>query len=72
MALAASAHVLSAQSAQAGTGEGVPGVMPQDNAVQSTPESVAPPKQSKAHHLWEVLIARIYEVFPLLCPKCGG
>jgi hypothetical protein len=19
-----------------------------------------------------VLIARIYEVFPLLCPKCGG
>ena len=23
-------------------------------------------------HLWAVLIARIYEVFPLLCPMCGG
>jgi hypothetical protein len=22
--------------------------------------------------LWAVLIARIYEVFPLLCPMCGG
>jgi hypothetical protein len=25
-----------------------------------------------AHYLWAVLIARIYEVFPLLCPICGG
>ena len=25
-----------------------------------------------AHYLWAVLIARIYEVFPLLCPNCGG
>jgi hypothetical protein len=24
------------------------------------------------HYLWVVLIARIYEVFPLLCPMCGG
>jgi len=31
-----------------------------------------PPKRSPAHSLWAVLIARIYEVFPLLCPKCGG
>ena len=23
-------------------------------------------------YLWAVLIARIYEVFPLLCPLCGG
>ena len=29
-------------------------------------------KRSPAHYLWAVLIARIYEVFPLLCPKCGG
>jgi len=35
-----------------------------------TPEP-APPKRS-AHYLWAVLIARIYEVFPLLCPMCGG
>ena len=25
-----------------------------------------------AHYLWVVLIACIYEVFPLLCPMCGG
>jgi hypothetical protein len=32
----------------------------------------APPKSSAAHYLWEVLIARIYEVFSLLRPLCGG
>jgi hypothetical protein len=26
----------------------------------------------QAHYLWAVLIARIYEVFPLVCPICGG
>jgi len=31
-----------------------------------------PPKRSPAHYLWAALIARIYEVFPLLCPMCGG
>ena len=25
-----------------------------------------------AHYLWAVLIARIYGVFPLVCPICGG
>ena len=25
-----------------------------------------------AHYLWAVLMARIYEVLPLLCPLCGG
>ena len=29
------------------------------------------PKRA-AHYLWAVLIARIYEVFPLVCPMCGG
>jgi hypothetical protein len=32
---------------------------------------LAPPKRA-AHYLWAVLMARIYEVFPLLCPICGG
>jgi len=39
--------------------------------VQTQPDS-APPKRAPAHYLWAVLIARIYEVFPLLCPMCGG
>ena len=39
--------------------------------AKQQPESV-PPKRSPAHCLWAALIARIYEVFPLLCPVCGG
>ena len=55
----------------AATGEGAPGVTPLGHAIPPTPEP-ATPKRSKAHYLWAVLIARIYEVFPLLCPMCGG
>ena len=33
------------------------------------PEST---RRFPAHYLWAVLIARIYEVFPLVCPLCGG
>ena len=33
--------------------------------------ALVPPKRP-AHYLWAVLIARIYEVFPLVCPNCGG
>lgn len=36
----------------------------------ATPEPVQPKRT--ARYVWAVLIARIYEVFPLLCPKCGG
>ncbi len=37
------------------------------------PEPEDKPKQrSPAHYLWAALIARIYEVFPLICPHCGG
>jgi hypothetical protein len=31
-----------------------------------------PSKRSPTHYLRAVLIARIYVVFPLLCPLCGG
>jgi hypothetical protein len=61
-----------AEPAQPAAGVGVPGVAVPGNAIPPAPEPVAPPKRSKAHYLWAVLIARIYEVFPLLCPKCGG
>ena len=40
------------------------------HAIAPAPEPV-PPKRA-AHYLWSVLIARIYEVFQLLCPLCGG
>ena len=31
-----------------------------------------PKPRPSSHYLWAALIARIYEVFPLLCPTCGG
>ena len=40
------------------------------NAIAPTPKP-APPKRP-AQYLWAVLIVRIYRVFPLLCPICGG
>ena len=47
--------------------------MQQGNALptQTEPSKPVPPKRP-AHYLWAVLIARVYEVFPLLCPMCGG
>ena len=30
------------------------------------------PARQVARYFWALLIARIYEVFPLICPKCGG
>jgi hypothetical protein len=60
-----------AQAEPSTAGEGVPGAVPLGNAAPPTPEPLSP-KRSPAHYLWAVLIARIYEVFPLLCPMCGG
>ena len=65
------AKQVAVQTEPATTGEGVPGVAPLGHAISPTPEP-APPKRSPAHYLWAVLIARIFEVFPLLCPLCGG
>jgi hypothetical protein len=70
-AVTALAQPLTRQTEPANMSEGAPGVVVPGNAVPPTPEP-APPKRSPAHYLWAVLIARIYEVFPLLCPMCGG
>ena len=41
--------------------------------VPSQPKPTRPvPPKHPAHYLWSVLMARIYEVFPLVCPICGG
>jgi len=71
VALAAPAKQVVVQTEPAATGEGAPGVAPLGHAISPTPEP-ATPRRAKAHYLWAVLIARIYEVFPLLCPLCGG
>ena len=73
-AMAAAAHQKSAARAEPpATGDGTHGpapMGPMGNPIAPTSEH-APPKHA-AHYLWAVLIARIYEVFPLLCPLCGG
>ena len=40
-------------------------------AAQSEPQAKPKPRPP-SHYLWSVLIARIYEVFPLICPMYGG
>ena len=55
----------------------------QVTALAHQPASAPPPAPNTAHAshhpahspariLWAVLLARIYEIFPLLCPDCGG
>jgi hypothetical protein len=68
-ALAAPVQVPTAHAVPAITGEGLPGLVPADKAAPPEPEQ---PKRAPAHYLWVVLIARIYEVFPLVCSICGG
>ncbi len=73
-ALAAPARPTTAQVQPTTRGQGAPGLVPLGSALPAQPERAkpVPPKRSQAHYLWAVLIARIYEVFPLLCPNCGG
>ena len=40
------------------------------NSTSPVPEPLQPKRP--AHYLWAVLIARIYEVFPLVCAICGA
>ena len=74
VALAQGAAVQPAQaqaepaSTDAGEGALEAGKLLPNQAGSAQPE---PPKRL-AHCLWAVLVARIYEVFHLLCPLCGG
>ena len=59
-----------AEPANTGAGEGAPGL---GNPLPTQTEPVQPVQPKRpAHYLWAVLMARIYEVFPLVCPICGG
>jgi hypothetical protein len=59
-----------AEPASADTGEGVVALGAGDPLLtQAEPTQPVQPKRP-AHYLWAVLIARIYEVFPLLCSLC--
>ena len=39
-------------------------------AVEAAPAE--PLHRKAARYVWALLLARIYEVLPLLCPRCGG
>ena len=69
-AMAAPAQPATVQTEAAIAGLGTSGPAPPGDAVPPVSEP-APPKRA-AHYLWAVLIARIYEVLPLLCSLCGG
>ena len=71
MALPAAAQPATDQAEPAITGVDAHGAAPLGKVPSTTPEP-APFRRSQAHYLWAVLIARIYEVFPLLCPMCGA
>lgn len=44
---------------------------PVDRSDEPGPTGATPRSQS-SRMLWAQLLARIYEVLPLLCPACGG
>jgi hypothetical protein len=49
----------------------LPSVLPQEDTPVS--EEMAETRRHRpARYLWAALIARIYQVLPLLCPECGG
>ncbi len=43
-----------------------------DSTSPAVPPEPAPERASPARIRWAVLLARIYDVLPLLCPACGG
>ena len=50
----------------------MPEMSPEAPPITADQEAQTHAKRSPARYLWAYLIARIYEVFPLLCLHCGG
>jgi len=40
--------------------------------TKASAQEMAPSHNSGARYLWAALLARIYEVLPLICPHCGA
>ena len=45
---------------------------PASASAETAQAAEEPIHRQAARYAWALLLARIYEVFPLLCPKCGG
>jgi hypothetical protein len=63
-----------AEPAQAGVEAPAAAVaVPATTAPSASPALAEEPLHRRAaRYAWALLLARIYEVFPLLCPKCGA
>ena len=71
-AVAVPAQTATTQAEPFSRGLRAAGAAPLGDAAPPVSQPVPEPPKRLAHYLWAVLIARIYEVFPLLCPICGG
>ncbi len=45
---------------------------PTSASAETAQAAEEPIYRHAARYAWALLLARIYELFPLLCPKCGG
>jgi len=74
--LAPNAPLRAAVTALAGVGAEAPAAetpaAPAPSASSAPAEPEEPIHRRAARYAWALLLARIYELFPLLCPKCGG
>ena len=43
----------------------------EEETIEQEQEQVNKPKRPPNRYLWAMLLARIYNLFPLLCPECG-
>jgi hypothetical protein len=49
-----------------------PAAAPTPPAPPPAPPAAEPAHRRAARYAWALLLARIYEVFPLVCPRCGA
>ena len=73
--LAPHARLRAAVVATAGPGEALAHQLRDAASRMELPETIKPPSASpsrRERYAWAMLLARIYEVLPLVCPQCNA
>jgi hypothetical protein len=70
--LAPNARLRPAVTALLGTDDADVAIEPEADATLPFDPEEETPQRSPARYSWAMLLARLYLVFPLLCPLCGG
>jgi len=52
-------------------GQELPEILDDPNPSSAT-EKLTSEVKVKIRYLWAILLSRVYELMPLICPKCGG